>query len=275
MGEARGINDAGEVIGFVDVWDGGSDTGQDKGARWEAGSTMATVLNGLGGEGEQSARAFAINNAGTAVGVSVPTGLGHDWDTRAVRWDAGSTTATELEMLSPSDPQYICKTEAWLVSDSGMIAGMFTSKLPSNSRGPSSGVRWWPDGHAQELEGIGGTPLDMNAAGLIVGKSNSEEDEYGNLLSRAVLWGLDGKEVDLNTLIDPALGWRLVSATSISDTGWVAGYGYSVYPFNEETQPYEYSAWMMYVPMAVPEPAGVGVLAMSLLAMAGRRGRRG
>jgi hypothetical protein len=32
--------------------------------------------------------------------------------------------------------------------------------------------------------------------------------------------------VDLNTLIDPTIGWTLYKATDISDTGWIAGAGF-------------------------------------------------
>ncbi|MFH1616137.1 MAG: HAF repeat/PEP-CTERM domain-containing protein, partial [Planctomycetota bacterium] len=34
-----------------------------------------------------------------------------------------------------------------------------------------------------------------------------------------------GNNIDLNTLIDPSLGWELLMATAINDSGWIVGAG--------------------------------------------------
>jgi hypothetical protein len=66
----------------------------------------------------------------------------------------------------------------------------------------------------------------------------------------AAYWDLNGKAVDLNTLIDPASGWRLTSANSISDTGWIAGYGYFD-PGGPNGQVEYYRLFSMQVPLFV------------------------
>jgi hypothetical protein len=63
--------------------------------------------------------------------------------------------------------------------------------------------------------GIGTGVFAINSAGTAVGYAGAS----------AVYWGADAVPVDLNTLIDPASGWRLEYALDISDTGWIAGIG--------------------------------------------------
>src|SRR5262249_51458543 len=42
----------------------------------------------------------------------------------------------------------------------------------------------------------------------------------------AAYWRPDGSVVDLNSLIDPTLGFHLAEARHVSNTGWVTGWGY-------------------------------------------------
>jgi probable HAF family extracellular repeat protein len=62
----------------------------------------------------------------------------------------------------------------------------------------------------------------INAASDVVGWS--EVDSSGR--PHAVLWAMGGTAVDLNTLIDPKLGWELISATAINDQGQIVGGGF-------------------------------------------------
>jgi len=62
--------------------------------------------------------------------------------------------------------------------------------------------------------------------GAIVKASGAPTGAY-EWLWHAVLWLPDGSIVDLNTLLPPDSGWQwLESATDISDSGYVIGYGY-------------------------------------------------
>jgi len=58
-----------------------------------------------------------------------------------------------------------------------------------------------------------------------------------------------GHNIDLNTLIDPGLGWILTGAYSINDNGWIVGWGYN---------PDGYArAYLL-----IPEPATLAILAL-------------
>jgi probable HAF family extracellular repeat protein len=61
----------------------------------------------------------------------------------------------------------------------------------------------------------------INNNGQIVGYC----DAVGN--TRALLFDATGggANIDLNTLINPALGWTLITAYSINDNGWIVGTG--------------------------------------------------
>ena len=69
--------------------------------RWDASGTAATELGNLGTDssGYTSAEAYAVNDAGTAVGYARKYDGGTDKGQRAVRWDASGTAATELGNL--------------------------------------------------------------------------------------------------------------------------------------------------------------------------------
>jgi hypothetical protein len=102
--------------------------------------------------------------------------------------------------------------------------------------GESLGIRparWAAGGHAvTELGLLGTDPTghatgyahDINDSGVAVGQLI----DYigGTQNSVAVYWGPNGAAVDLNRLIDPSLGWQLVEARHISNTGWITGWGY-------------------------------------------------
>ena len=69
--------------------------------RWDASGTAATELGNLGtdGNGLTTSYAYAVNTAGTALGVAEKYESGVFMGQRAVRWDASGTAATELGHL--------------------------------------------------------------------------------------------------------------------------------------------------------------------------------
>jgi hypothetical protein len=69
-----------------------------------------------------------------------------------------------------------------------------------------------------------GTAHAIKNAGIAVGYSFKFDGE-SVIGKRAALWGADAVAIDLNDLIDPASGWNLYEAGSISDTNWIGGYG--------------------------------------------------
>ena len=59
--------------------------------------------------------------------------------------------------------------------------------------------------------------------GCVVGRSRGNA---AGLIVRAFIYR-EGKMADLNSLVDPALGWTLLSANQINDLGQIAGYGFA------------------------------------------------
>jgi hypothetical protein len=107
----------------------------------------------------------------------------------------------------------------------------------------------------------------VNAAGDAVGHAAVREGEDFQI--HAVYWSADGVAVDLNTLIDPNSGWVVLDmASSINDTGWIAGQGL----FDPDGAG-GVDAYQRQFLMQVPEPAALSLLAVGTGALLRRRTR--
>ena len=69
--QANAISDAGAAVGLARKYDNGNDVGS-RAVRWDAASTAVIELGNLGtdGSGYTYSNAYAVNNVGTAVGLS-------------------------------------------------------------------------------------------------------------------------------------------------------------------------------------------------------------
>ncbi|MCC6675696.1 MAG: hypothetical protein IT436_01005 [Phycisphaerales bacterium] len=199
--EPRGCNDAGAVVGST--YTATSGLWFERACVYSAGTL--TVLATLGGS---AAEAYDIDAAGRIVGSSFTLA---NTTPHACLWIGGAPR--DLGGLGGA------RAQAFAINDDGFIAGC--AELPA---GAAHGVLYRIDAAGNVLSrtdlgtlrtGASSFATGVNAAGEVVGISDG----------RAFLW-TDGALTDLNTLIDPAGGWRLDVAAAISDAGAIVGWGF-------------------------------------------------
>lgn len=222
--QATAINNAGQVVGFSNPTDNAS----YQAVLWN-GATP-TVLGGLGGTYNM---ALAINISGQVVGSSLTTGNASQ---KAVLWNG--TTPTILGGLGGTT------SFAGGINDAGQIVGG-----SFNAGNASLQATLWNSTTPTALGGLGGTrsgASGINKSGQIVGYSYTT----GNAGYHATMWTMkNGTMVltDLNTLIDPALGFTLTDATAINNNGQIVGYGTNSLGVQD--------AFVLNTVAAVPEPS--------------------
>lgn len=278
--EAIGVNDAGTAFGWSQKFTSTHVNLGGLAVRWDAGSTVGTELGNLGTDanGVTDSRAYGIDSKGDIVGYALKYDGGTAVGNHAVVWKAGGTVATDLGTLGSSTSGASGST-AVAINDKGMVAGYSTKYVNGVSQG-NRAVRWLADGTIQEL-GIlsvatyGTTSTSaaaMNADGIVVGV-NSGPNTRTDTDDRAVMWGLDGTAVDLNTLLPTNSGWLLTSAVAISDSGLITGIGYydpdGSGPLGSYTRAYALQLNLN----PTPEPATWAALGLGALAVLRRRRR--
>ena len=241
---ARDINDAGEVVGSANA--GGTDLGhavlwkdgviEDLGTLATGAYSEAWAINNLGqivgtshtaggsflgvhgflftpGAGlrdltptSDAGAATDINDLGQVTGYKTAVGGYH-----AFRWDRG--TFLDLGVVAGFAHSF-----GWAINASGQVTGSSTS-----ASGNSERLFRFTDGSGlQNLGGVGehNAALGINAHGQVVGCS-------GQSKQRALRYTDAAGLQDLNTLIDPSLGWVLLCAHDINDAGQIAGYAFN------------------------------------------------
>jgi hypothetical protein len=239
---AYAINDPGVAVGYSSILINGNNGG-NRPVRWDPANVDGnnnvnpTILSpeGVNENNVGNAYVWDINNSGTAIGTSLAyDSLHRYYGMRAVRWDAGATTPTELDILAPYPPDLVSSNNfAYKINAGGTIVGIAEKY---DNAGNSLGIRparWAAGGHTVTELGLLGTDAtghaegvanDINDSGVAVGEVRNY-NSAGNP-QVAVYWGPNGAAVDLNSLIDPSLGWQLVEARHISNTGWITGWGH-------------------------------------------------
>lgn len=249
---ATAINNAGHVIGWGHHR---FNIGGTRAMRWDsAGQPVLLDLLGIENTTKWLSNAADINDAGTTVGWAADYQLFGVYNGRfAARWDAGGTAVTRLgNFWNGIDGKPHAGAAA--INGAGTIVGS-----EYNNAHITTALRWSAGQTVPTVLGNLGTrsdgfwfsdAFDINAAGIAVGTADKYDALNSSLGPRAVYWSLDGNAIDLNTLIDPASGWRLTSANSISDTGWIAGYGYFD-PDGPNGQAEYYRLFSMQVPLPI------------------------
>jgi probable HAF family extracellular repeat protein len=196
---ASAVNAVGDVVGTAQV-----SSGAKHATLWH---TKQPRDLGLLAQGNYSS-ARDINDKNDIVGEA---NLIADGKPQAFFWHAG-----KMQQLPNLPGGTICGAQA--INNSDEVIG--SCDLPN---GTAHGVIW-RKGSIADLGTLGGedspsTALDINVKGQVVG--SSEDD--GKL--RAFLWE-NGKMIDLNKLVAPDSGWKLLVASRINDNGEIVGRGY-------------------------------------------------
>ncbi|MET0855275.1 MAG: PEP-CTERM sorting domain-containing protein [Telluria sp.] len=201
---ASGINDAGRVTGTVR----NIEPFVPASAFVHVDGALTTILT----FGTYIDFGNAINNAGQITGfASMQSGDFGNPDRNAFLYDFFGDV-TNLGSLGGA------VSEGNDLNDAAQVVGWSATSLADEER-----PFLYTDGAMIDLGSLGGLSgraHGINNAGMVVGMSDvgggTAFDYHGFLYA-------NGQMVDLNTLIDPAAGWRVVSATDINDAQQILG----------------------------------------------------
>jgi probable HAF family extracellular repeat protein len=199
--EAWGVNAFGQVVGWS-YTNGGSGLTGVHGFLYGGNTNKLVDLT----PNSDTGYALDINDAGQVTGYKTAVGGYH-----AFRWQAG--TFLDLGVLPGFAHSFGSAINAF-----GQVAGNSTS-----ASGNSEQLFRYTDGGG--LQNLGGTgehnvALGINSSGQVVGTR-------GNSQTRALRYTDASGLQDLNTLIDPSLGWVLLAANDINDAGQIVGYAFN------------------------------------------------
>jgi probable HAF family extracellular repeat protein len=282
---ALGVNDAGQIVGYVDrhatVWTGSTPTdlgtlggiysvgwsingaGQVAGDSYIAGGTAggpshATVWNDgapsdLGTLGGENSSAVAINASGQLAGNSRIAG---DRSVHATFWNGVSSV--DLGTLAGGDQGSYARG----MNDAGQVVGNSYTYVAGNQ---VFHAFLWDGTKMLDLSGSDGlwesVASDINNTGQVVGSRLGPSDPSSY---HATLWD-GGTVTDLNIYLDTSdvsAGWVLRDAVGINDSGWIAGTAYNKLTGQQH-------AYLMSLPdeaFSAPEPTS-GMLVVGSLAL--------
>jgi probable HAF family extracellular repeat protein len=152
-----------------------------------------------------------IDAAGRVVGYSPKA----DAFYHATRWTNG--VPFDLGVLPGEETNQWATSYARATNDAGDVVGQASFGLSQNH------AFLYRDGTMRDLGSLGGPSSDaaaINRLGQVVGTSMIDPGHV-----HAFVWDEASGLRDLNTLIDPASGWVLRTATGINDAGVIIGQG--------------------------------------------------
>ncbi|MCC7146194.1 MAG: hypothetical protein IT443_07085 [Phycisphaeraceae bacterium] len=209
--EAYGVNDLGQVVGSAQKV-----SGQFHAFRTAANSAINPATDDLGVlTGHVGSVAYALNSAGQAAGSSYSAAGVY----RAFRTAANAAINPATDDLGTLGGNY---SEAFALNASGRVVGSSTDSA-GNLRAFRTAANAAINPATDSLGTLGGSvseALGINDRGVAVGYSTTTEDTY----SLAIMH--NGVElIDLNSRIDPLLGWTLLRAVDINNRGQIIGWG--------------------------------------------------
>ena len=192
---AEGLNDHGEVVGLSggQAFENGILVAYATPIMWRNGEP--SVLPTLGGKGVNGA--VGVNDDGEIVGTSVTTG-GID---EPVAWINGKIKAL------------------------GTLGGQAGTAVDVNTSGVITGTAFTASGALHGFEWINGQMTDLGQV-FAVKAIDDAGDVVGDANNSATMW-VNGKPIDLNTLLPANSGWHLNEAEDINDHGQIVGIGTS------------------------------------------------
>jgi probable HAF family extracellular repeat protein len=280
FGRVQAINDAGDMTGTVN-YDGGY-IGDFHGFVYR--NRVLTNLGPRSIGASINANGDVVGSVSTSASVDRTSGLyrGGQWTQLGnidVGDDGGAVDINDQGQIvgfaKVTDVFYAYNPYLYsdgMLHDLGSVTGFSVngaSAINNAGRIAGYGEGWdgrhafvYENGHMTDLGTFGGLELDvggMNESGTFVG-SASREDE-----TRLGFIYLNGMLVDLNTVIDPALGWRIDGAAAINDSGQIAAHA---------CRGYTCGTIRLDLASAVPEPAGALLIVPGLLLLARRHGKQ-
>lgn len=254
---AAAINNNGQVVGAALTA-----TNSQCGFLWQVSNGMTAILPL---PGDSSCHACNINNNGQVVGRS-NRDYGQVHTQQAIIWESGQETQcigtlpgySYSSAVGINDSGQVVGTainnsgveQAFLwqstvgIQTLGTLGGSSSGATAINGPGQVVGTSqdstgswraflWQSATGMQDLGLLPGytrsTATDINANGKIVGYLTATSGNDGFVITEfehAFIWDANSGMVELNTLIDPSLGWTLTYAEAINDNGWIVGSGY-------------------------------------------------
>jgi len=275
-GYARSLNDAGQIVGVASTAAGGF-----RGFLYDSNGLQALELglnpNSINARGDIVGQ-LSIPGGYTGFvhrnGITTPLGnlgtgdVGLAWDINDHGKIVGESNLSS-ELHAPFHP-FLYKNgklidlgtlagreinAARVINNAGRIAGY------SEAEGGGQHAFIYENGVMTDVGSFGGLNLDVsdiNELGAFVGSTSTFEGASVGF----VYFG--GQLIDLNTLIDPASGWSIESASGINDLGQITA---------NACRNFECTAVRLDLVSAVPEPAAALMLLPGLLVVLARRRR--
>lgn len=247
--EIRALNDVGQAAGNAGYLIG------ERARGFVYSDGIVRIIPTLGGDWSF---VEAMNNRGQVVGTSAIDAIDFFDPTRhAILFENG--VLRDLGSLGG------LISEAHDINEAGQVVGRSETTPDFKSGEPHPFL--WQDGMMVDLgflgTGIRAAALGINNAGLVVGSSewniDLPDDRHGFRYA-------DGAMVDLNTLIDPASGWTIMSAADINDAEQILAFACREGVCG--------NVRLDLIALPVPEPHAWMMVVAGLALMGSRRRRR-